>query len=549
LTFLPFLSLVMIFFLAASPSLARLPSDADLRQQENSLRRSTLLPTQVQSSIPLCVSAARFATSKTDDWIRACSNCHSGSMAAEDALATCQSMTGSWCQAKACRPEGCAETPACATARTGDYARTTTANVPFPPSRPANLGAARPNATSPASRTSGDAQGEQATPTGNASADQSRCNDLAQRAAQCCNNPSSCITDNGMPSGPAPGQGLNEYCQQMRAMGAMGGQANESAGAVCYRSYDHCVRTCDNLAAGYSGQEANSLRQTAQACRRYESRVVALGNQGLGSQSSGSSGDICNNVSQAAPQNMGGSGSNSNSANNASPNSNGNPNDPYGCATDPSSAACQQCSTNPNTPACRALAYEKEVRGEATFGNTDSQEKEKSPGSDFNIQDSPSDGSGLGLTAGAVEPTAIKTGTVANNAGGGIPGGGGGSPASLGGGGGGRASPGSPGYTTDVLQGLSSPSGYSASAEPNQAGADGGFAGYGSNGRGPASDQNGVDLRRFLPGGDKDPMRRGVGGFNINSGQINGRFVNIWNRISDRMQEKCRLGELIGCER
>ena len=356
------------------------------------------------------------------------------------------------------------------------------------------------------------------------------------------------MTGSTVQQGPAPGQGINEYCQQLRAAGAMGGQENNTASGVCYQAYSNCVNSCEGMANGHSGQVAQTMRSTANGCRGYQSKVSQLASQGLNSQVQGSNGDICNNVSQAAPQNAGGGGSNPASANNNNlPNS--NPNDPYGCGADPSSAACQQCSTNPNTPACRALAYEKEVRGEATFGSTEAKAKEKSDGSGFDIQNSATDGSGQGLTAGAVEPTAVKTGTIANNAGGSIPGGGGGSPASLGGGGGGRGSPGSPGYTTDVLQGLSSPSGYSQSAEPNQDGAEGGFQGYSNNGRAPATDQNGVDLRRFLPGGDKDPMRRGVGGIDINSAQINGRFVNIWNRISDRMQEKCRLGELIGCDR
>lgn len=541
-------------FLEANSASARLPGDADLRQMEDSRRRNALgLPDQGQLNLSVCLSGAQLAANDHESWLEKCGNCHLASLGPSESITRCNAMVGNWCHTKGCRPDDCKSLRACmASAVT---ARDSNGGQPQAQRSPAgNLGPTRsPGAarTSQPNRPNASPQSEttpQATPTGNASADQSRCDQSAQRAAQCCNNPASCIADSGMPTGPAPGQGLNEYCQQMRAMGASGGQTNESAGAVCYRSYNACASTCDGLAAGYTGQVADTLRQTAQGCRGYQSRVVALGNQGLSAQTSGSGGDICNNVSQAAPQNAGGGGSNPASVNNNNlPNS--NPNDPYGCGADPSSAACQQCSTNPNTPACRALAYEKEVRGEATFGSTENKTKEKSDGSGFDIRDSASDGSGQGLTAGAVEPTAVKTGTIANNAGGGIPGGGGGSPASLGGGGGGRGSPGSPGYTTDVLQGLSSPSGYSQSAEPNQDGAEGGFQGYGNNGRAPATDQNGVDLRRFLPGGDKDPMRRGVGGIDINSAQINGRFVNIWNRISDRMQEKCRLGELIGCDR
>ncbi len=500
-----------------------------------------------------CMETARLKSPNDTTWIDECSKCHGdGREPNFGMIENCRQMIPNWCLFRQCRPQGCKQAePSCNKPnpthllKIEEYGagppgttppRATTPTQPRPPS-----------STAPASSI---AQPAATAPTGDQNADTQSCDQLARRANQCCNNPASCMTNSAASSGPAPGQGINEYCQQMRALGQSGGQTNNSASGTCYQAYNRCATSCDGMASGYSGQVAQTLRDTANGCRMLQSRVSQLASQGLDSQASGSAADICNSVSQAAPQNLGGLGGNPTSANNNPlSNSNSNPNDPYGCAADPSSAACQQCSTNPNTPACRALAYEKEVRGEATFGASENQAKEKTDGSGFDIKDSPSDGAGLGLTAGSVEPTAVKTGTIANNAGGSIPGGGGGSPASLGGGGGGRGSPGSPGYTTDVLQGLSSPSGYSASAEPNQAGAEGGFQGYGNNGRAPATDQNGVDLRRFLPGGDKDPMRRGIGGIDINSAQINGRFVNIWNRISDRMQEKCRLGELIGCER
>ena len=488
-----------------------------------------------------------------------CEACHvSGGAAIAAVQENCRQLASNWClervneDTQAC-PNGCgAVEPRC---RSGNFRETGTPDPhPQPPRGP---GEPTPRPAAATAQNPAAAQNQPATtPSGNQNADQQTCDRAAQRASQCCNNPASCMTGSTVQPGPAPGQGINEYCQQLRAAGAMGGQENNTASGVCYQAYSNCVNSCEGMANGHSGQVAQTMRATANACRGYQSQVSQLASQGLNSQVQGSSGDICNNVSQAAPQNfggLGGMGGNPNSANrNSLPESpgNSNPNDPYGCAADPSSAACQQCSANPNTPACRALAYEKEVRGEATFGASDSQANEKPTGSDFNLQDSVPDGTGPGLTTGAVEQTPVTTATIANNSGGVIPGGVGGAPAALGGGpGGGRSSPGSPGYTTDVLQGLSSPSGYSQSAEPNQDGAEGGFQGYGNNARAPASEHNGVDLRRFLPGGDKDPMRRGPAGLDINSAQINGRFVNIWNRISDRMQEKCRLGELIGCER
>jgi hypothetical protein len=348
-----------------------------------------------------------------------------------------------------------------------------------------------------------------------------------------------------MPTGPAPGQGLNEYCQQMRAMGAAGGQANQDAVSVCYNAYTSCTKSCENLANSYSGQPAQIMRDAANTCKGFQSKVVQLGNQGFNAQTSGGSGNICSNVSQAAPQSMGGAPQAPQS--NTNPAAMGNQNDPYGCQANPSSAGCQQCSSNPNSPACQALAYEKQATGQASFGAGE-QSVDKAKGSGFDIPDENAGPVGLNSDPEGFQPQGVKNGTIANNAGGGIPGEGGGSPASLGGGRRGGGSPGSPGYTTDVLQGFNGAGGYSAAV--GDAGADsggGGFGGYGG-GRVPATDQNGIDLRRFLPGGDRDPKRRGIAGLDLNAAQINGKFVNIWNRISDRMQEKCRLGELIGCD-
>ncbi len=382
----------------------------------------------------------------------------------------------------------------------------------------------------------------QTAPSGNQSADQQKCDQLARRASQCCNNPASCMTGSAAQTGPAPGQGLNEYCQQMKAMGQQSGTSNNSASSTCYEAYSSCVTSCEGMAAGYSGQAAQLMTSAAQSCRSHESKVTQLATQGLTSQVSSADGDICKNVSSSAPQSAGGAGApagGGSAADQANAQAAAAGNDPYS----------QPCSADPNSAACKALNYEKEVRGEASFGVTDTTAKNKK--GDFDIQEPRVDASGLNSDPNGFQPTGVKNGTIANNSGGGIPGGEGGAPAKLGDRGGGKGSPGAPGYTTDVLQGFSGAGGYSAPAGGDASADDGGggFTGYGQGTRAPATDQHGVDLRRFLPGADRDPNRTRTGGIDIYSAQINGKFVNIWNRISERMQEKCRLGELIGCER
>jgi hypothetical protein len=218
-------------------------------------------------------------------------------------------------------------------------------------------------------------------------------------------------------------------------------------------------------------------------------------------------------------------------------------------STNPNSANANNCNLNPDTPECRALAdANKRKAGASGF---EEKEQKEARAKDFNVgnqSDGPKagyQGSGIGIDqikAGA------KNGTIANNGGGQIPGGGGDAGgAKLGGGRGG--SPGAPGYTTDILQGYQGGGGGGSQAggsTDTNGSPDGGFAGYGSGGaRGPSGE--GLDLRKYLPGGKNDPGSR-LGGFRPFSLEINGPHYNIWSKVSDRYTEKCKLGELIDCQ-
>jgi hypothetical protein len=171
------------------------------------------------------------------------------------------------------------------------------------------------------------------------------------------------------------------------------------------------------------------------------------------------------------------------------------------------------------------------------------------PKSEFNVGNNAATQEGyygngpLNPAIAAIKGAAGQQRTVANNTGGQIPGSGGDSQgAKLNNGRGG--SPGSPGYTTDVLQGFQGGGGGGTGGGSTETKDDGeGFKGYG--GRNVASEPQ-LDLRQYLPGGSRDPGVK-LGGFRPFSVEINGPHVNVWSRITLRMLEKCRLGQLIDC--
>lgn len=263
---------------------------------------------------------------------------------------------------------------------------------------------------------------------------------------------------------------------------------------------------------------------------------------------SGYGGNDCNNMTGAMPQNASGNGDGSGQGSNSpyGTNSpyNANANDPNGC------------QANPNSPAClnRGLQQAADPTGSASLANPDD-----GNANDFNVgsTDAMSDAlsnsemSGDGsMTNGGGGGGSYKT--IPNNSGGGIPGGGGSSEAKLDPQSRGMASSGGPSVNTNIERGFLSGGG--GGSAPGRAAGAGGYGGGDEEGGGykpnagggdDPSGLRGLDLKRFLPGGSSDPGRF-LGG-NSHSSQINGPSINIWNRISDRLQQRCRLGLLYRC--
>lgn len=267
-----------------------------------------------------------------------------------------------------------------------------------------------------------------------------------------------------------------------------------------------------------------------------------MGLQGLNSSQAASDAELCSQVSQAQPMNsQGGQGSGDGA--NDSPYNMANANDPYGC------------QANPNGPGCaRAENPMMDQRGDSGFGGPS--EGSLNP-NDFNIGDASVD-PGSDSMFGGNNDSPISAGpeakykTVPNNSGGSIPGGGGSSEAKLDPKARSTASSG-PSVNTNIEQGFRSGGGGGyAGGAGSRNGASSGEDGDDGIGYNPAaangddgSGLRGLDLKRFLPGGSSDPGRF-LGG-NALSSQIHGPSVDLWGRISNRLQQRCRLGLLFGC--
>lgn len=74
-----------------------------------------------------------------------------------------------------------------------------------------------------------------------------------------------------------------------------------------------------------------------------------------------------------------------------------------------------------------------------------------------------------------------------------------------------------------------------------------GFSGYKSASASDNSGFMGMDLKKYLPGQEKDPNRRPAGLGSI-SAEIGPKYGDIFKRISDRMQTVCRFNRLLDCE-
>lgn len=390
-----------------------------------------------------------------------------------------------------------------------------------------------------------------------ASSDLSSCQNLAREAISQCTSKGSGLNQ----SGPKEGQGIADYCAQMKTANNAGINANDSSGTACYNKRRPCETTCGNLVTKYKTLVANcngtcesaNIYQTTQQqlesasnqCTKLKSVESSLFGDAQSLSGDNSYASLCNQLASSMnPQSTGDmSGQSQNPAST-------NANDPFGCQANPQSQQCIVCSQNPTNQACQALAKASETQsGQAGYVSSDAS---KSSSSNMNVADNSSvSNPDPYLGGGAKNDNGVKVTPIGGGGGaggGGFGGSGATPPASLGGGPQQRRGPAPSSNVGDIDQGFRS-GGYSAPVGDDGSSNGQQVNGYGFGGRKFASvDEHGkaVDLKQYLPGGAMAPAS--VGGNRPYGNQIHGKFVDIWNRISVRMTEKCKLGKLAGCE-
>jgi hypothetical protein len=385
--------------------------------------------------------------------------------------------------------------------------------------------------------------------------DLDQCTNLQNQASRCCGNPLNCAGSMNQSDQQSlaqllqsqnqqQGQSMTDYCNQLRTQSANSGSVNNALAQVCSNPQSSCSATCSsmankylNLANSHEGTDLGNayisafdqFNSAANTCDRLASRATQLAAQGISSGSTQSMSQACQQASAASPTNM------------IAPNGN-----PVGTSPTPARLdATVNCQANPRAAECQnqnlapqgKTGFDTQAKGDTQFDVPDVGTRSTDY---FGNNDRP-------------QPAAAKVNAVPNNSGGGFGiGDSGSTKASLNSRDGRRPPPGSPGYTTDIMQGTMSGGGYSyGSGSGSGSGLEGQsygsrfFAGRNKPAKNDDGGMLGMDLRQFLPGGSR--AHRALAGFNGRS-EINAKEEDIWRRISNKMIEKCKLGVLWRCE-
>lgn len=127
-----------------------------------------------------------------------------------------------------------------------------------------------------------------------------RCESLRTQAEQCCTNPASCMKRGDLvePESPRPGEAIHKYCKRMRDAGDPNKNSNANAAAVCTSAYSKCQSECQKAAHRYDGSyAAPKLREIVQSCAGMQSQAQLLGGQGLESGAASFGGHLCSEES------------------------------------------------------------------------------------------------------------------------------------------------------------------------------------------------------------------------------------------------------------
>lgn len=314
--------------------------------------------------------------------------------------------------------------------------------------------------------------------------------------------------------------GINDSSAAYASAMQSAANANYNWVVQCTQAFNSCRNACQTVDPS-----------AASACAAYSSKVQQVAQQTQQNINDYQAASAAQQASVTAPSSF--------------TNQQINPNAP-GCANDPTGALCQTCSADPSNQACQP-----QPQGNVGFKGDGLDDSMGSAG--FAV---PDPGTLMQQQAAYQQnPYAQQQQAMAGvpqGGGGGIGAGANGAGAKLGDArhGGGYAPPSN---RADIMQGERG----------------GGFGGYGAgpqntdefsnrgryntrNARRPAGARGdggylGMDLKRYLPGGMLDPGRQIGGMFRRSNSEIMGQTADLFRHISDRMQERCRLGLLYDC--
>ncbi|MCB0365472.1 MAG: hypothetical protein H6624_19645 [Bdellovibrionaceae bacterium] len=412
--------------------------------------------------------------------------------------------------------------------------------------------------------------------------DRAYCENSQQSASTCCTDPIKCVSGLNGPSigtvntvGALAGgalalrnqgddqRGIADNCSLMKKVAFGGAAANTALGAKCYSEKTSCEEKCQSVAtkygqvlkdcdllydqwknAGGQGPRCSAeqrrlylaLVANAQGrrdgCTSYNNEVARMGNQAAQSMAASKFAAECESAAMA------------NTENPESPiepvSFNGDCSDPVN-ASNPICVRCASAAAQTD-PLCRGLnggrspaAATGSGFSSASFGarNVD--------GSDLNVptveaqsQDAPF----------GIYDQQARANSIPGNGGGFV---GGSESGGVGfGGGGGLGSTGD-GYDTDVLKGVGGRSGFTT-ASANSAGVENrsGFYGSYQSLKEEKERNGGLDLRKYLPGGTKDPKRRSVAGLQgLAPNELGHSHDDIFQRISNRVRLLCKTDRLM----
>jgi len=400
-------------------------------------------------------------------------------------------------------------------------------------------------------------------------ADLSQCTNQKSQAELCCGDPAQCASGMSPEAQAQLGQlaamgamgamafmqskdqsgegGMNQAgimmaCQMLSALGSMGSGVNSGGAEVCNKERESCNSICSERSADWKQkletcktsqcadldfltQAVADFESSKSTCSDLQANSESMKEQSEESGQSGGVGELCSQLASMVPAS-------------APPEAEQLPtincNDPVQFQAN--IALCIDCKADPENKNCGKVLADKgpKIGFDAA---TDSASLDS-----FNTSNT--DGLDQQPQFGGFEAQANRSGTVSGS-GGGIPGGGNdggnfGSSEDANPGGGG-------GYNTSILSGERGGGGYSASVASMGVEGGGGFSGYGSGA--PDDGENsyqGMDLKKYLPGGAFDPSRR-LASVLVDSGQINSKNANIFERISSRIKSVCSTKRLKGC--